>query len=70
VSRRYQGFNHKGHRIVVITGEKPKTMTIIDEDGSMHERPYEELRTGELTPVPQMPKDFVGFTDDKGNVLS
>lgn len=27
-------------------------------------------RTGKSVPVPQMPKDFIGFTDSKGNVLS
>lgn len=51
-------------------GEKPKTMTIIQPDGSTKEIPYEERRTGKLTPVPQMPKDFTGWTDSKGNILN
>lgn len=68
-TRKYQGYDYKGHKVVVITGEEPKTMTLIQEDGSMKEIPYEPRRTGKLTPVPQMPKDFVGWTDTNGNIL-
>lgn len=68
--RRYQGYDYMGHRVTVVTGEKPKTMTIIQQDGTFKEVPYEERRTGKLTPVPQMPKDFTGWTDAKGIVLS
>lgn len=68
--RRYQGINYKGTPVTIVTGDPPKTMIIIEPDGSQTVIPYEERRTGELTPVPQMPEGFTGWTDKDGNELS
>jgi len=67
--RRYRGINYKGQMVTIVTGDKPKTMTMIEPDGSMKEIPYEERRFGKLTPVPQMPDDFTGWVQSKGDTL-
>lgn len=64
-TRKYQGYNmSNGQKIVIVTGDEPDTMTMIQEDGSMKEVPYHARRTGELKAVPQMPEGFTGFIVD------
>lgn len=65
-TRKYQGYDYKGHKLVITTGEESKTMTLIQEDGTMKEVPYEPRRTGKLTPVPQSARFIAAKSEGLG----